>query len=78
MERFRTDWGTIFVRPAEISVEDIVGIVGQENNIEITGRVDSIKELDDGFYAMIEVGGRKPIPRKMEELAVPVKILDHT
>ena len=73
MERFRTDWGTIFVRSADkkIKLTDVVGIVGRENNIEITGRVVDIAEMQDGFYAMINVGGSMPIPRKMEELAVP-------
>ena len=73
MERFRTDWGTIFQRPPaeEIKIEDIVGIVGKENNIEITGRVVGKREECDGLYALIEVGGSYPIPRKMEELAVP-------
>jgi len=73
MEQFKTDWGTTFERPAaEIKLKDIVGIVGKENNIEITGRVEAIKKLSDGVYAMIEVGGKEPIPRKINELAVPV------
>ena len=73
MEHFKTEWGTMFKRPAdEIKVEDIVGIVGKENNIEITGRVHAIKEFEDGVYAMVEVGGDNPIPRKINELAVRV------
>ena len=73
MEQFKTDWGTTFKRPAdEIKVEDIVGIVGDEHNIEITGRVVELKEFADGDYAMVEVGGSYPIPRRVNKLAVPV------
>ena len=47
-EKFKTDWGTIFKRPSDIiKVGDIVGIVGNENNIEITGCVVGVEEMAD-------------------------------
>ena len=73
METFTTANGEIFKRPVNEGrrIGDRVGII-RDKSVELTGYVKEIKEIGGEFMLMINVGGRHPIPRRLDEIAIPL------
>jgi hypothetical protein len=72
METFRDSEGTLYRRPADIQIGNEVGIIGDHKEVVLSGTVSSMAIIDREIWVQVDVGGKVPIPRKLNELAIPI------
>lgn len=70
IETFKDESGKLYYRPSGVKVGSDVGIIGPNHLVIITGTIAQIQIIKDEIWTFVDIGAEKPIPRKLNELAV--------
>lgn len=75
METFRDSKGRLFATTETITIGETAGVIGVDKGIDISGIVTKTQEINGETFYFVNVGRDQCIPRKKNELAVPIEFL---
>lgn len=71
-ETFKDEEGNIYQKPQDVRVGQRAAIIGCRQSVECVGEITRIEVFQGSVWVHVDVGGRDPIPRKLNEIAVPL------